>query len=172
MLASGCNYNKFYDLDTQKDVNNSDIIDNVEKTINLIYLKSKNKNKPFSVYKEIINLLIKSNTYLNDKNNSNMTPFILASMYGNKEILELMIDNGSNISEKDEFGNNALLYSARSGNYDTFKYLISKGIDINYENNNKNNALILASSYNNFDIVKELISKGVNINGKNNLNET
>ena len=87
---------------------------------------------------------------LNIKNNSQLTPLMIASYMGNFEYVQTLINLGADFSVIENNGKNALFYAVESENNKIIKYLILIGIDKNKEDNQNKKAI---------DYTQDLIAK-------------
>ena len=87
---------------------------------------------------------------LNIKNNSQLTPLMIASYIGNFEYVQTLINLGADFSVIENNGKNALFYAVESENNKIIKYLILIGIDKNKEDNQNKKAI---------DYTQDLIAK-------------
>jgi len=119
-------------------------------------------------YLELVKLLIKNGTNINEKDDYMSTALINASRFGHLKIVKFLVGIGANINEKDYYNCTTLLYACKYGYLKIVQLLIKIGANINQKNNNGTTELIYASEYGHLEIVKLLVKIGADINQRDN----
>ena len=118
---------------------------------------------------DIVKYLLANKADINQVDNSESTPFIIAAARGYLPILKVLYKNKADINVKCEYGRNALIWAAfGEGNVDVIAFLLKLGIDINSRDNNNNNALYWAVYMKNYKAAQFLIEQGIDTNVINN----
>ena len=96
-----------------------------------------------------VSALLSSNTDINAKDDSFLTPLILAIKNNQKEIVALLIGQGAYLEAKDNNGGStALLWAVRKNQKDIVSLLIGNGANINARDNIRETALMKAYTKN------------------------
>lgn len=66
---------------------------------------------------------------LDERDQNDRTPLILACLYGNLDIMKVLIKYGANISCRDRWGKTVLIYAASKGDYHAIKMCLEAGAD-------------------------------------------
>ncbi|CDZ75784.1 Phosphocholine transferase AnkX [Legionella massiliensis] len=116
--------------------------------------------------------LIEKGFDLNQKDQSGLTPLMLACSNGNMGLAQLFLNKNA---ELDSLGPNnitALHMAALSGNLDLVQLLVEKGADCNKVNSSNETPLHFAAQGGNLGLVQLLVEKGADCNKVNSSNET
>jgi ankyrin repeat protein len=80
---------------------------------------------------DTITFLIESGANVNDKDQINQTPLIVATQHGCKKIVEILIGAGADIHLSNDFGQNAIITAAQENMLEIAKFLINSGANVN-----------------------------------------
>ena len=120
---------------------------------------------------DLVKKLIENKVNINDTNEDEETPLMVASQYGNFEISKLLISNGADVNLTDKYKQTPLHWASLKGHLRICELLISSGADVNYVDEYERTPLHLAAENNHFLVCKLLIRSGANINHINIDNE-
>ena len=111
--------------------------------------------------KEIVELLIKSGSNINEINNDGRTALIITIIHGYRhsyyEVIKLLIKSGINVDTQDKYQNTALIQSIWSGHKEIVELLIKAGASLNLKNNKNKTALDEANESQHKDILSFMI---------------
>ena len=93
---------------------------------------------------------------INFKDNTNITPLVLATKYNHTEIIKLLLKNKAQVNVKDEYMS-PLVFAIRNNNIEIVKLLISSGADLNIYDGSGKNLLTLAASQKCYAILELLL---------------
>ena len=120
---------------------------------------------------DLVKELIENKVNINDTNEDEETPLMVASQYGNFEISKLLIINGADVNLTDKYKQTPLHWASLKGHLHICELLISSGADVNYVDEYERTPLHLAAENNHFLVCKLLIRSGADINHINIDNE-
>ena len=141
---------------------------------------------------EVVRDLLERGVNVNNINNSNQTPLIIAASkkiyntkerLNNKNIINILLEKGVNINidHRDNEHNTALNYAVENNKIEVVGDLLERGANVNNINNNNQTPLIIAALKNfynienkliNENIINILLEEGVDINHQDNENNT
>ena len=104
---------------------------------------------------------------LNDKNDYETTPLMLACAYNpNIKVVDYLIENGADISARDLYGWDVLSWSMKNSNLEIAKRLIGLGANIHTKTVKEDENLLITALKNgaNLEKVEYLLSLGIDIN--------
>lgn len=81
-----------------------------------------------------VQALIEAGANLEHRNESGMTPLVIAGMVGNAYATKLLLDRGAELESEDSSGNTALFYAARNDRMETYQLLKKFGANPRHEN--------------------------------------
>lgn len=117
----------------------------------------------------IVNLFINSGVNINERNNKNETPLLIAINNNNYNIANILLKNGADIDDECIF---KIINRSGRGAFYVLRNMIKRGIDIDIVNNNGLSLLHLSTKNNNYGFAKYLIMKGIDKNIKDCKNKT
>eukprot|EP01130_Rhizamoeba_saxonica_P014344 TRINITY_DN6260_c0_g1_i1.p1 TRINITY_DN6260_c0_g1~~TRINITY_DN6260_c0_g1_i1.p1 ORF type:complete len:1214 (-),score=247.54 TRINITY_DN6260_c0_g1_i1:28-3669(-) len=102
----------------------------------------------YHAHKEIVELFIENNVFLEPETTDSSVPLHLAAMRGNLECIKALVDSSEvSLNRKDKNHNTALLLAARNGHLEVVSYLVHMGCKVYISDYQNNNVLHLASAY-------------------------
>jgi ankyrin repeat protein len=117
--------------------------------------------------KEISNLLIKNNAYINVIDCDKWTPLMYALRYSEPDVIKNLLNHNASINVANDNGWTPLMFSIRYSTPEIIKIILDKNPDINKKNNNGWNALIFALRHNTPEITKLILEYNPEINIEN-----
>ena len=84
--------------------------------------------------KQLVELLIRKNANVNEKNCNFFTPLHVAADKGHTDLMEVLLKHGAKINSLDSFGQTALHRAARAGQLNSCQILLSYGADLSLIN--------------------------------------
>lgn len=112
---------------------------------------------------EILELLEKQITNVNDTGYDGETLLMLFAQSGDWENFQRIINKGGNIWQKDNLGKTVLMYAAEGGNLDILNHLVFKGDDLSVVDKHGRTSLMYAAAAGQVETVKYLADRGVEI---------
>lgn len=121
--------------------------------------------------KELLKLILERGIDINERNDNNATPLIIATDHGYEEIVEFLISNGADISAENNKRWTALKIACKLGYKGIVKILLNTKF-YSKDNDKREFAieLRLALDNNNLEIVKLLLSKGARLHEEDSVN--
>ncbi|KAF4274298.1 hypothetical protein CNMCM8812_005654 [Aspergillus fumigatus] len=116
----------------------------------------------------IVELLLQTETPVDDMDAKGRTPLSRASENGHKAVAELLIGNGADVNAGDNDGWTPLSRASLRGHKVVAKLLIGKGADVNVRDNDGWTPLSRASLCGHEEVAKLLIDKGADVNVRDN----
>ena len=118
---------------------------------------------------ERVKLLIEKGADVNVRDNSDITPLIVAADNNNFELVKFFVENGAEVNVQDEDGFTAVFYAALHGNLEMVQCLIEKGADITINSRNRLDYTVLhcAAHSGNLKLVQWLVNQGVSVSESN-----
>lgn len=83
----------------------------------------------FPKWKQAVELLLRKNASVNDKNKDLLTPLHLAADKSHFDVIDLLVKNGAKVNALDSLGQTALHRCSRAGNVQACRLLLSYGVD-------------------------------------------
>lgn len=113
-------------------------IENIEKPDRLAKMEDRLGNRLIHFaaafgYTELLKSLINKGVKIDEKNENNMTPLLLASAAGHKEIVDVLLEHKADIKQRDNDKRTALHYASYNGHEAIVEELIKYEKDINSE---------------------------------------
>lgn len=117
-----------------------------------------------------IDKLIKNGADVNAKNDTDITPLMLAAAFvQNPDVIKILIKAGADVNAKDNNGLTPLMRAVKEENLDALKILIEAKANVNAKDNEGFTPLLWATRKNTkTDVIKLLIKSGADVNAKNN----
>ncbi|KAL1436839.1 hypothetical protein MTO96_049239 [Rhipicephalus appendiculatus] len=84
---------------------------------------------PFPKRKQAIELLLRKNANINEKNEEYLTPLHIAASKSHLDVVDILIKNGAKVNALDSLGQTALHRCSREGNVQACRLLLSAGAD-------------------------------------------
>uniref|UniRef100_A0A2R5LDL0 Poly [ADP-ribose] polymerase n=2 Tax=Ornithodoros turicata TaxID=34597 RepID=A0A2R5LDL0_9ACAR len=84
---------------------------------------------PFPKRKQVVELLLRKNVIVNDKNKELLTPLHIAADKSHFDVIDLLIKHGGKVNALDGLGQTALHRCSRDGNVQACRLLLSYGVD-------------------------------------------
>lgn len=109
---------------------------------------------------------------VNLKDNSRLTPLMLATLHGHETVIRLLADEGADLEIRDKDGRTALMLATWSEQEAVARLLVDKGADIEVREKNGQTALMLAAWDGNEAVVKLLLDKGADLKARDRYNHT
>lgn len=100
---------------------------------------------------------------VDDRDEIDQTPLIIASQHGCTEIVALLLKYGSNIEHQNQQGETALISAAQEGHTDIVKLLLDAGADPTRPNSDGETALQLVIKYRQKKEIIELLRMNLGI---------
>ncbi len=116
---------------------------------------------------EIVQSLLDSGAYVNERNALQQDPLFCASRGGRVEVAKLLIKYGADVNFQDRVGRAPLHIASRSGHLDVVLVLLENGADTNIKTQGHWTALHFASILGYVEIVNALLRWGANIHLRN-----
>ena len=123
---------------------------------------------------EILQILIKSGSFLNISDNYGITPLHLAAFKGQDEYLSIFLQNNANINALDSFKRTPLHYAIMEGQFNSAYLLLESGAKIDIDDIDGNSLLhyAVSSKGNSLLFSNVLIEKKIDLNKQNNDGDT
>ncbi|HAM80969.1 ankyrin repeat domain-containing protein [Ornithinibacillus bavariensis] len=123
---------------------------------------------------KVKNILLDTEYKIDETNEKEETPLLIATHNNQVEIAQLLIDHGANINQQDAISDSPYLYAAAQGKTEILSYMIEhSNPDQSKVNRFGGNALIPAAEKGHLENVRLLLKDGkVNINHQNNFGYT
>jgi ankyrin repeat protein len=115
---------------------------------------------------QVVRLLIKMGTDVNDYDRVGNTALHLASKNGRKQVVQLLIENGADANARDEDERTALHLALNQGHKQIIRLLIRKGADVNAHGEDGETMLHSASHEGHEQVVQLLIENGADVNAR------
>ncbi|XP_055684752.1 26S proteasome non-ATPase regulatory subunit 10-like [Lutzomyia longipalpis] len=117
----------------------------------------------------VAQLLASGTTFLNDGDDTNATPQILATLGGHLNVLKLLVSKGANIADKNWHGHTSLQYACSKGHRDIVEYLLELGADVNVRDDRNDTCLHRLASTGRCDILEMLLKcpQKIDLNAQN-----
>jgi len=136
-------------------------------------LRSLDTNKKSKAF---VKLFLNYGADVNQANNRDTTPLMIAAWQGDHEIVELLLTRGARVTQVNTYGETALINATIKGNKKIVDLLISKGANVNHYATNmfaeESTPLLSAVYHRNKEIVELLLNHGADINQANNRGKT
>jgi len=110
---------------------------------------------------KIVTHLIKSGAQIEDTNNNEQTPLLLAAKNGSFETVKILIEHKAFVNHNDKNGNTPAIFAASEGHLKILEQLIIGGACIRATNNNGSSPMTLAIKNKHLNIVQYLIKNKV-----------
>ena len=107
-----------------------------------------------------VRALLDGGADINRRNETGLTPLILAAMKNHKELVQLLVDRGADANARNSKGETALTLAARDGHPEIAQTLLRKGADVNVEDNAGMAPVVYATQFNHPATLKVLLEEG------------
>jgi len=108
---------------------------------------------------EIVALLLKHGTNVNQAGVDGWTALNIASRRGHIGIVELLLNHGANVNQENNMRQTPLKNALKNGYTEIIELLLAHGADVNHRNNKGQTPLYVESFNNHVDIVRFLLKK-------------
>jgi hypothetical protein len=104
--------------------------------------------------------LLREKASIQDTNNDDQTPLLLAVEKGHKQVVKLLVDKGADVNAQGGYYGNALQAASARGHEVVVNMLLDKGADVNAQGGEYGNAFQAASARDEEVVVKLLVAWG------------
>ena len=115
---------------------------------------------------EILEMLLSHNVNLLEKNDSGVTPLLVAAYHDQVATVSWLLKNGASLNEKDNSRYTALLHAAEGGATTTIQELLKRGASLKQKSFPFHSALFCAAVNGRTDTVSWLLKNGASITEK------
>ena len=116
-------------------------------------------------------LLVNVGSRLNEPDDDNWTPLILAAFFGHEEVASELLQRGADIHVKSkEHGRTALHLACEKGHLKCAQLLVNVGSRLNEPDDDNQTPLILAAFFGHEEVASELLQRGADIHVKSKKN--
>jgi len=109
---------------------------------------------------QVAALLSENPALLEQRDENNLTPLILAAANGQAAVVRLLLERGADIAAGDTEGSNALHNAAATGQLEIVRILLENGSNINEQDNFGMTPYLFAASYGHVELMKYFEERG------------
>ncbi|CAG8452049.1 4542_t:CDS:2 [Acaulospora morrowiae] len=114
---------------------------------------------------EVVEILIRSNAYVEIGNKKNITPLMIAAYNGHADVCRILIDIGyANVDPQDDSGKTSLTLASYEGHAQTVEVLLARGANVNIKDQYGWTALMLAAFSGRLDVCQLLLIHNADTN--------
>lgn len=116
----------------------------------------------------VAELLLKfENPPINELDDTQTSPLILATLKGNLNIVKMLVEKGADINQRNWQGHSSIQYACSKGWKDVVEYLLEKGVDVNVVDNRGDSSLHRLASLGRIEILEMFLKYNPNVNCQN-----